>query len=131
MMHAFFASIGPRAAPSGPKELIYWESNAPINPPGAVNIARIGHFTARGMRRVYGRIDHFGGGFNLDIWKNNTGRLFMRCWSRYSDYDSASFEIIGATPPEVHKLGGVPQLTDDWVPKGVRETYEEWVKEEF
>lgn len=122
-----------RADPPAPHDMFIWESDAPEAPIGLVTVAEIDHFVARGMRRVYGRGDHYGGGrtLNMDIWKNKHGRLFMRCWSRHSDYWPASFEIIGIDPPEVQKRDGRPVLNEDWVPQVVRDTYDEWARGEF
>ena len=80
--------------------LTYWESDAPDT--DAV-VSEIEHFDARGMRRVYGRGDHFGRNwsFNMDIWKTRDERLLMRCWSRCEDIDWRSFEIKGVDLAEI------------------------------
>lgn len=110
-----------------------WCSEPPEIKPGTVEVIEVNHFSARGMRRVYGRGDHFGGGrtFNLDIWKNRNGQIFMRCWSYYSDYYPRSFLISGVNPPLMPKVDGMPDLREEWIPQIVRDTYDEWAREEF
>ena len=90
-------------------------------------------FSAKGMRQVYGRGDHFGGGrtFQLYIWKNKHGQLFMRCWSHYSDYLPRSFPITGVNPQVNPKVDGKPDLREEWVPQVVRDAYDDWAREEF
>jgi hypothetical protein len=111
-------------------DLIFWDTTAPAT---QAHAEWIEHFDARGMRRVYGRGDRFGrdATFNMDIWKTCDGRLLMRCWSRGSEIDDRSFEITGvdvsAIPPRDKEHG----LPESWVPKAVREVYEEWIREEF
>lgn len=114
-----------------PSSLVFWNTPDPKDSDPAVSVVSIDHFNARGMRRMYGRSDHLGGGFNLDIWRKKDGRVFMRCWSEYGDYEPASFEIVGVNPPLPHLQNGVPQLSEDWIPLVVRDAYEEWVREEF
>ena len=65
-----------------------WFTEPPEIKPEIVDVFEIDPFNAKGMRQVYGRGNHFGGGrtFQLDIWKNKNDQLFMRCWSHYSDY---------------------------------------------
>jgi hypothetical protein len=107
-----------------------FESDAPET--GAL-VTEIDHFNARGMRRVYGRGDHFDRhrSFNMDIWRTHDGRLLMRCWSRCEDIDWCSFKIKGvdlAEIPEINKSAG---FQDSWVPSAARQAYERWIDEEF
>jgi hypothetical protein len=112
-------------------DLIWWDSEAPDIP---VEIKEIDHFDARGLRRVYGRGDHFGRYkvFNMDIWKTGRGILLMRCWSHCDDIEWKSFEIraldMNVIPKRKSLAGG---FLDTWVPKLVRDEYEYWIKEEF
>lgn len=117
-------------AMSKPSSLISWNTDTPKDSNQTVSVVSIDHFSARGMRRMYGRCDHLGGGFNLDIWRRKDGRFFMRCWSAYSDYWPASFEIMGVNPPLPKTQDGIP-LSEDWIPLVVRNAYEDWVREEF
>jgi len=112
------------------KALTYWDSDPPDTD---AEVEMIDHFDARGMRRVYGRGDHFGRNhtFNMDIWMTRTGRLLMRCWSLCQEIDWRSFEIkrldISKIPEPVKKV----VLPDSWVPDLVRNTYDEWIREEW
>ncbi|MCX6996917.1 MAG: hypothetical protein NTV49_07490 [Kiritimatiellaeota bacterium] len=110
--------------------LICWGSKSPA---AVARTEEIEHFDARGMRRVYGRGDHFGHRctFNMEIWKTHDGRLLMRCWSWREDYDWRSFEIKGLDTtviPEKNKKTG---FQESWVPKSTRNAYEQWIREEF
>ena len=55
---------------------VYW--GEPFNGEPNATLEAIGHFDARGMRRVYGRGDHFKRVFNMDIWKDRNDRLLAR-----------------------------------------------------
>jgi hypothetical protein len=111
-------------------DLTYWESDAPDTD---VEVLEIEHFDARGMRRVYGRGDHFGRNwsFNMDIWKTRDGRLLMRCWSRCEDIDRCSFEIKGVDLTEIPDRNKKTGFEESWVPEAVRQAYEQWINEEF
>jgi hypothetical protein len=107
-----------------------WESAVPRT---RAQVEDIDNFDARGMYRVYGRSDHFGQyhTFNMDIWKTSDGRLLMRCWSRCDEIDWRSFEVTGvdlSRIPERKKGGG---LEESWIPRAVRDAYEEWLREEW
>jgi hypothetical protein len=88
----------------------------------------IDHFDARGMRRVYGRGDHFSGGrtLNIDVWLTKRGRLVARFWSRSSEVDGMSLEVTGFSTDLLlpSKLAG---LDERWVPKCLRDEYDTWV----
>jgi hypothetical protein len=135
---------GDAGAPSGgdpsPIEALHfnepmfvWLTEPPEIKPGIVDVFEIDPFSAKGMRRVYGRSDHFGGGrtFRLDIWKNKNDQLFMRCWSHYSDYFPRSFLITGVNPQALPKVDGKPDLREEWVPQIVRDAYDDWAREEY
>ncbi len=113
--------------------MFVWFTEPPVIDPGTVDVVEIDPFSARGMRRVYGRGDHFGGGrtFQLDIWKNKHNQLFMRCWSHYSDYLPMSFLITGVNPQVNPKVDGKHDLREDWVPQIVRDAYDDWARGEF
>ncbi len=115
------------------KPMFEWSTEPPVVKPGIVNVVEIDSFSAKGMRRVYGRGDHFGGGrtFQLDIWKNKHDQLFMRCWSHYSDYLQRSFSITGVNTEVMPKVDGKPDLREEWVPQIVRDSYDDWAREEF
>jgi hypothetical protein len=110
---------------------VSWDSAAPKR---AVVVEEIDYFTARGMTRVYGRGDQFGKrpSFNMDIWKTSDGRLLMRCWSRSNEIDGRSFEIKGvdtAALPLKDKDDGF--FLSTWIPKAVRESYQQWIQDEL
>ena len=112
--------------------IVSWESEPPET---TAIVEESDHFVARGMRRVYGRGDHYGRcrghTFNMDIWRNRRGRLFMRCWSRLSEVDWRSFEIKGIAIDRIPELDMKRGFEDRWLPKTVRDAYEEWIREEF
>lgn len=110
--------------------LTCWGSEAPVT---NAQTEEIEHFDARGMRRVYGRGDHFGRhwSFNMDIWKTYDGRLLMRCWSRCEDIDWRSFEIKGIDTSVIPLRDKKTRFQDSWVPKAIRKTYDQWIQDEF
>jgi hypothetical protein len=96
-----------------------------------IKVKSIGHFNARGMRRVYGRGDIFPLDGqqtykrNMDVWLTREGRLLARFWALGSEVDDESFEIIGLShPPVREKEEG---LSDEWVPQRLRNEYKAWV----
>ena len=115
------------------KPMFEWFTEPPEIEPGIVDVFEIDPFSAKGMRRVYVRGDHFGGGrtFQLYIWKNKHDQLFMRCWSHHSDYLPRSFSITGVNPQVKPKVDGKPDLREEWVPQMVRDAYDDWAREEF
>ena len=123
----------PKKALAIQKPMFEWFTEPPEIEAGIVDVVEIDPFSAKGMRRVYGRGDHFGGGrtFQLDIWKNKNDQLFMRCWSHYSDYLPRSFSITGVNPQVNPKVDGKPDLREEWVPQIVRDAYDDWAREEF
>jgi len=109
---------------------IHWETQPPRHKD--IRIEETGYFIARGMKRVYGRGDHYGRHhkFNVDIWTTSGGRLLMRCWSRCSEIDARSFEIFGIDVSQIpfpDKFG----FCDDRLPYEIREEYDTWIEEEW
>jgi hypothetical protein len=93
------------------------------------SIEAIDHFSARGMRRVYGRGDHFDRRtFHLDIWRNRNNRLLVRFWSYCNDVDGESWELFGV--PAAQFLTGQP-FNESWVPDCLRNQYDQWVVANF
>jgi len=88
------------------------------------------HFSARGMRRLYGRSDVFGSWTaNMEVWLAKDGRVFARFWSRSSDVDNLSYEVLGLKVPPIAK--GAHADGERWVPVCLRHEYEDWVTSEF
>lgn len=98
----------------------------------AVRLICCEDFDARGMRRVYGRTDHYGrSAFNMDIWLKRDGRLLMRFWSKSSEVDGESYEIIGIEPTVIPvPQPGMP-LAEEWVPEVVWKEFDRWVTSEM
>lgn len=88
-------------------------------------------FDARGMRLVYGREDHYGRGrtFHMDVWLTRRGRLLARFWSRSSEVDEMSLEVIGFSP-RLHPRKKGDAFDARWVPQRLREAYDDWIDEE-
>jgi hypothetical protein len=102
---------------------VLWQHDIPANP--QIQISRIPHFAARGLRRVYGRGDTLGGRrFNLDVWATLDGKLLARFWSRSLEVDEDSWEVSGAPST-------LPYGDDDSVPQCLRERYNAWVAENY
>jgi hypothetical protein len=103
--------------------------NTEIVPDTRIYIELIDWFSARGMRRVYGRGDVFlgKGTFNMDIWLNRHGRLLARFWSRCNDVDGRSLEIVGLSPTAIPDRKPNAAFEDSWIPQRLREEYEDWI----
>ena len=100
----------------------WWEKEMPAD--AAVTLLEIEPFNARGMRRVYGREDHFGREvpvFHLDIWKTKEGRLLARFWSRGAEVYHHTHEVLGYGKVDF------PKGDDRWVPDVLRREYDEWL----
>jgi len=108
--------------------LVFWDSKSRET---IATAEEIDYFDARGMHLMYGRGDNFGRHhtFHMDIWMRRDGRLLMRCWSRCLDIDSRSFEIKGVHPSEILEIDKKKGFIDLWVPRAVRNAYEEWIQE--
>ena len=111
-------------------DLTYWESKAPVTD---ARVEEIDYFDARGMRRVYGRGDHYGRHwcFNMNIWKTHDRRLLARFWSRCDDIDGRSFEIKGIDTAAIPRRNKQEHFQDSWVPKAIRKEYDQWIRDEF
>ena len=107
------------------QKVCHWESEPPTG--SSSRVEEIDHFDARGMRRVYGRGDHFVRlVFNLDVWRSRNGRLFVRFWSRSKGISWCSFELLGTKVPDV-----TFPSSDHWIPECLREQYDDWVVDCF
>lgn len=94
----------------------------------SLRLVPIGRFSARGLRPVYGRGDHFQVVIcMLDMWQRKDGRILVRFSSPRNGCESCSFEVEGYQLPPL--LKGSPLLGEDCVPEIVRDRYEEWVQE--
>jgi hypothetical protein len=95
-----------------------------------IKVNRIEHFNARGMRMVYGRGDHFGGGrtFHMDVWVTKDRCVMARFWSYHREVDWASFGVEGLslTPPP---RGAKREMDENWVPQSLRDEYDDWILE--
>lgn len=107
--------------------LCFWETEPPQRVPG-LRLREIPSFSARGMRTIYGRADHFPHcpTYVMDIWMAKSGRLFVRFWSRGVYVNWRSYEVKGLTIP-VGSLSRVLHDNEHLVPSLVRKKYEEWV----
>lgn len=107
---------------------VIWES--PCTGDSNASVTEIDDFSARGLRRVYGRGDHYPGrpAFNMDIWRDRTGRLLARFWSRSDEVDSESWDILGVR--DADSLNG-PPFDERWVPDCLRKQYGKWVIANF
>jgi hypothetical protein len=105
----------------------FWD--APSRQKGKVTFETIPRFSARGMRRVYGRglLIRRGEHYQMDLWLSLDGRLRARFWTRNRDKDNVSFEIFGQKNPP---LRDVIAENEDWVPNCIRYEFESWVAEE-
>jgi hypothetical protein len=105
-----------------------WKQGGGLRGSG-IKMKHIDHFDARGLKRVYGRGDDFGRHrkFNMDVWLARSGRLLARFWSRSSDIDSMSLEIIGCsrTPAAASKRCEIDN--EWWIPQRLRDEYDDWI----
>jgi len=86
---------------------------------------------ARGMRCLYGRGDHFGSWIaHMDVWQTKDGRILARFWSRSDEVDWCSYEVFGLRVPALDK-GHRPTDGERWIPKCLRDEYDNWVISEF
>ncbi len=97
-----------------------------------ISVKLIDGFNARGMRRVYGRVDRFPGrhAFCMDVWLTRTGRLLARFWSRSSEVDGESWEVIGFFPVMPIR-NAKHEISEEWVPECLRDKYNDWIISEF
>ncbi len=108
--------------------IAFWQ--APYIGDSNVTITEIDDFSARGMRRMYGRGDTFFDRpvFNMDIWRDRKDRLLARFWSRGNEVDWECWEILGV--PDAHLLSG-PPFDERWVPECLRLEYDTWILVNF
>lgn len=107
-----------------------WDSEPPQR---AATLEETEHFVARGMKPVYGRCDIFSRcrTFHMDIWKDKNDRLFMRLWSRNINVDWISYEINSIDLSAIPVVAAKIAFVEDWIPKVVRDVYDEWIQGEF
>ena len=108
-------------------ERLFWSTKPVARAPKA-QLDAIPPFSARGMRRIYGRGDHFPGlpTYNLDVWLTKERRIMVRFWSRGSFVDPCSYELRNGRIP-VDTLSSVPAENESHVPLALRAEYEDWV----
>jgi hypothetical protein len=110
-----------------------WElCEKPIRCAPGIKVNCIEDFDARGMRRVFGRVDHYGRDctFNMHVWLTRSGRLLARFWSRSSEVDGMSLEVVGFSPSLPPREKGAP-LDARWVPQLLRDEYDYWIEHEW
>lgn len=78
---------------------------------------------------MYGRGDRFGNQatLNMDIWLDRDGNLLARFWTRSLEYDDLSIKIHGINPKSIPARDKDSSFSDTWIPKAVRDEYEEWI----
>lgn len=110
--------------------MAHWEQSVRKRP--KVSLDYVEHFDARGMLRVYRRSDYLGRGrtFNMDVWLTRGGRLLVRFWAHRDDVDWISLEVKGhavaaAVRSEKREMG------ERWVPRALRDAYDDWILSEF
>lgn len=96
--------------------IVAWDQR--VQQDSEIRLESVEGFNARGMRRVYGRGDHFGRRtLNLDLWKARDGRLLARFWSRSNEVDGESWAVMG---------GQADARGEQQVPQCLRDEYEIW-----
>lgn len=111
-------------------DLKYWDADGPTNP--EIYLEDIDYFSARGLRRVYGRGDifRFSYGeteFQMTIWRDRNRKLFVRFWSDDEDIDWRAYTIIGM--PDTATIDDYGQ--GNWIPYCLRSAYDEWITDEI
>jgi len=111
--------------------MVQWESAPP--PKSRIRIEHVPAFDARGMKHVYGRGDKFWrkAAFNMDTWRDRDDNLFARFWSRSGDVDGLSVAIHGIPADLIPERANKEGLSDDWIPKQLRDEYENWITSEW
>jgi hypothetical protein len=126
------------------KDSPYWFTT-PQKHPNA-KVIEIPSFSARGMRLIYGRDDHFPipneeeyvrlFGWSeirinlrcgMNIWQRKDGRIFLRFRASHKCLESFSFELVGPCVPKELKRGTL--LDESWVPQVLRQRYNEWLED--
>ena len=114
---------------------VQWE-HEPAQSVG-IAIIEIANFSARGMRRIYGRGDRFGSrAFNMDIFINRATRMLVRFWSRADEVASESWELFGLKPKTLPRACGEagaekPDEPERLIPVVLREKYDSWIIREL
>lgn len=117
---------------------LFWDFEGPTD--SSISLEPVDHFDARGMRPVYGRGDHgwHRAPFEMNIWVTRNQRLFVRFSSRSQIVDWSSYELIGLKPGtyplDTPKscFDGVwrNDFNDDWIPRCLKEEYNDWIVQE-
>jgi hypothetical protein len=107
--------------------MLGWES-VPLRG-SRIRIQSVAAFNARGMKHLYGRSDKFGrkAAYNMDVWRDRDGKLFARFWSRNWDVDGLSIAIHGIAPDLIPEGTNEGALSDEWIPKQLRDDYYNWI----
>jgi hypothetical protein len=66
----------------------------------------------------------------MDVWQTKDGRILARFWSRSDEVDWCSYEVFGLRVPALDK-GHRPTDGERWIPKCLRDEYDNWVISEF
>jgi hypothetical protein len=111
-----------------PDRFLSWDSQKGPARRKAISILTAPDFSARGMRRIYGRGDHFPRlSCGMVIFLRRDARVFVRFYSPGLRETYRTYELLGL------KLRTLPQrgapLGDDCVPEVLRDLYEGWVEE--
>lgn len=109
------------------KTLVAWDTEGASN--RRIGITMIDDFDARGMHCLYVRTDTFPKkhSFNMTIWKDRKDRLLARFWSRGKYIEWESYEIIGIKTESILRFQEKDRYTDKWIPKCLRDAYDEWI----
>lgn len=106
-----------------------WSEDGPQS--DGITVEQIDGFSARGMRAVYGRGDHFGRQiFHMDVWLTREGRFLARFWSRCAEVDWESWEVLGL-PISMTKLTDKQPSHEEFVPTCLRDVYDDWIIREM
>jgi len=65
--------------------------------------------------------------FNLDAWQNRSGDIFVRFWSRNEEVDDFAFFVRGVPSSFFDNQERGKSVSDAWLPKRLRDEYEEWI----
>ena len=103
-----------------------WERIGATDP--SIHAEPIEHFKALGMRSVFWRDDVFGKMIlRMAVWLTRDGRVLMRLWSRSTEVDWESYEILGF-PETLRPVEIIKGIGDEgWVPECARDEYDNWL----
>ncbi len=111
-----------------PDRFLSWDAQKGPARRKAISILTAPDFSARGMRQIYGRGDHFPRlSCGMDIFLRRDGRLFVRFYSPGLRETYRTYELLGLKLPALPERGTL--LGDDCVPEALRDLYEGWVEE--